>query len=101
MNDLSKMLQEIRNRTTKRQKLYFKLKHTNMKKGGMSLATILVIVFAVLKLVGTITWSWWWVISPWIFAFLLSWIVLPLIVLLLGFLFGGSIALFSFFKRKR
>lgn len=32
--------------------------------GGMSLFTILFIVFLVLKLTGSITWSWWWVIAP-------------------------------------
>ena len=31
---------------------------------GISLGTILFIVFLVLKLCGTITWSWWWVTAP-------------------------------------
>ena len=31
---------------------------------GMSLPSALFIVFLVLKLVGTITWSWWWVTAP-------------------------------------
>ncbi len=36
---------------------------------GISFAGLLTIVFIVLKLVGTISWSWWWVISPiWISA---------------------------------
>ncbi len=35
----------------------------------MSLAAVLFVVFLVLKLIGTITWSWWWVTSPlWIGA---------------------------------
>ena len=35
----------------------------------MSLAFVLFVVFLVLKLVGTISWSWWWVTSPlWIGA---------------------------------
>jgi len=29
-----------------------------------SFATILLIVFIVLKLTGVITWSWWWVMAP-------------------------------------
>ena len=32
--------------------------------GGVSLCTILFIVFLVLKLTGTIAWSWWWVTAP-------------------------------------
>ncbi|AKA62025.1 hypothetical protein [Proteus phage PM2] len=33
---------------------------------------ILTLIFVVLKLVGTITWSWWWVLSPlWIPASIL------------------------------
>ena len=28
------------------------------------LATILLVVFVVLKLTGVITWSWWWVLAP-------------------------------------
>jgi hypothetical protein len=48
-----------------------------MKEGGISLGTILFIVFLVLKLTETIDWSWWWVTAPlWIpvglvFAFLI------------------------------
>lgn len=31
---------------------------------GLGLTTILTIIFVVLKLVGVIDWSWWWVLSP-------------------------------------
>lgn len=34
------------------------------KKSGMGLLEILLIVFVILKLVGAIDWSWWWVLSP-------------------------------------
>lgn len=34
------------------------------RSNGLSLTTILFVVFLVLKLVGTIDWSWWWVTSP-------------------------------------
>lgn len=33
--------------------------------GGVSLATVLVAIFVVLKLTHVINWSWWWVFSPW------------------------------------
>ena len=37
--------------------------------GGIGFTGVLTIVFIVLKLLGKITWSWWWVLSPiWISA---------------------------------
>jgi hypothetical protein len=36
----------------------------NNSSGGTSFGTVLLVVFVVLKLVGVITWSWWWVLSP-------------------------------------
>jgi hypothetical protein len=51
----------------------------NNSSGGLGLASVLTIVFVVLKLVGTINWSWWWVLSP-------LWIDLILtILLIIGF----------------
>ena len=32
--------------------------------GGLSLSTVLFLIFLVLKLCGVITWSWWWVTAP-------------------------------------
>ena len=32
--------------------------------GGLGLESVLTVVFVVLKLVGVINWSWWWVLSP-------------------------------------
>ena len=32
--------------------------------GGIGIGMVLFIVFLVLKLTGTIDWSWWWVTSP-------------------------------------
>lgn len=45
------------------------------RSGGIGFAGLLAIVFIVLKLVGVIAWSWWWVLSP-------LWIPLALIVLI-------------------
>lgn len=43
----------------------------NMK-SNIGFLQILTLIFIVLKLVGTITWSWWWVLSPlWIQASIL------------------------------
>jgi len=39
--------------------------------GGIDFVGVLTIVFIVLKLLGKIAWSWWWVLSPiWISAIL-------------------------------
>ena len=44
--------------------------------GGIGFIGLLTIVFIVLKLIGKITWSWWWVISP-------LWISTGLVILIL------------------
>lgn len=36
----------------------------NNSKAGLTVLDVLLIVFIVLKLIGVITWSWWWVLSP-------------------------------------
>ena len=36
----------------------------NASSSGLGLTTVLTIIFVVLKLVGVIAWSWWWVLSP-------------------------------------
>lgn len=42
---------------------------SNRSSGGIGFAGLLTIVFITLKLLGKITWSWWWVLSPlWIGA---------------------------------
>lgn len=43
---------------------------------GSSLTTLLTVLFVALKLLGKITWSWWWVLAPtWLPAALLLVIV--------------------------
>lgn len=36
----------------------------NSGSSGLGLTGVLTIIFVVLKLVGVIDWSWWWVLSP-------------------------------------
>jgi hypothetical protein len=55
--------------------------------GGVSLPTVLTLIFVVLKLVGVITWSWWWVLSP-IWIALAIGIPFVAIVLILAYLAG-------------
>ena len=38
--------------------------NNNNSSSGIGFFGVLTIVFIVLKLVGTINWSWWWVLSP-------------------------------------
>lgn len=38
--------------------------HNNYSTSGLGLAGVLTCIFVVLKLVGVINWSWWWVLSP-------------------------------------
>lgn len=50
--------------------------------GGIGFAGLLTIVFIVLKLIGRISWSWVWVLSPmWIGALLIPVFMLILILL--------------------
>lgn len=50
--------------------------NNNSSSGGIGFAGLLTIAFIVLKLLGRITWSWWWVLSPvWISAILIMLVV--------------------------
>lgn len=51
--------------------------------GGIGIVGVLTIVFVVLKLVGVIAWSWWWVLSPLWISFGL-WVVVALIVFIVA-----------------
>lgn len=48
----------------------------NNSSSGLGLTGVLTIIFIVLKVVGVISWSWWWVFSP-------LWIDLILVALIL------------------
>ena len=50
-----------------------------MKQTGISLASVLGVVFIVLKLCNLIGWSWWWVLAPF-------WIPFGLAILFVGIL---------------
>ena len=54
---------------------------------GLSFATVLTIVFIVLKLCGVIDWSWVWVLAPMWISFVL-WI---LIIAVIGFVLKSKI----------
>ena len=52
--------------------------------GGLGIGTVLFIVFLVLKLVGVIAWSWWWVTAPLWIPVLAVIAVLFIVMLLAG-----------------
>ena len=57
-------------------------KHDTTVNGGIGFTGLLTIVFIVLKLLGFITWSWVWVLSPiWIEAILVVLLLAVLIIL--------------------
>lgn len=62
------------------------------KSGGIGLAGAIFIVFLVLKLIGKIDWSWWWVTAPlWIpLAICLAVCVIMLIIVALQYIFSGK-----------
>lgn len=39
-------------------------KDNNSKSGGIGFFGLLTIAFIVLKILGKVSWSWWWVLSP-------------------------------------
>ena len=77
------------------------MEQSSDKSSGISISTVLFVVFLVLKLVGVISWSWWWVTAPiWIpciialgmlvreFGFKKA-ITLTITSIIYGFLFAG------------
>jgi len=61
------------------------MENNNTSSGGVSLATVLFIVFLVLKLTHAIDWSWWWVFSPLWISFGLVIIFLAILVIIVLF----------------
>ncbi|HEY0879890.1 MAG TPA: hypothetical protein VGD87_00105 [Archangium sp.] len=56
----------------------------------MGLLELLLVVFVVLKLVGYIDWSWWWVLSP-LYPAVLVWVGLICVVVFGGISVHGSL----------
>jgi len=54
---------------------------------GVSLATVLVAIFVVLKLTHVIDWSWWWVFSPWWIGLAIFIAIIAIIGLVAGVVF--------------
>ena len=54
----------------------------------MGIAEVLFVIFLVLKLVGVIAWSWWWVCSPLWIIYGLCFIFMVIIPILGAIMFG-------------
>lgn len=52
--------------------------------GGIGFTGLLTIVFIILKLVGKIDWSWWWVLSPLWITFALGMLIFISIVIVIS-----------------
>ena len=51
--------------------------------GGIGFSGLLTIVFIILKLIGKIDWSWWWVLSPlWITSALCMLIFISILIVI-------------------
>jgi hypothetical protein len=68
--------------------LQFAIKY--LSSGGIGFCGLLTIVFIVLKLIGVISWSWWWVLAPvWIpTALVVALVILVFLVFLIAMLCG-------------
>ena len=58
----------------------------NNKNGGLSLGSVLLVAFIVLKLCGVIAWSWVWVLSPLWISLCLYLVVSAVVVIVISFL---------------
>ncbi len=58
--------------------------NTTTSSSGVGFAGLLTIAFIVLKLVGVIAWSWWWVLSPLWIGFALFVVVLLIVLLVIA-----------------
>ncbi len=53
------------------------MSESNTTNSGIGFTGLLTIVFLTLKLLGKITWSWWWVLSP-------IWITIAIMILIIA-----------------
>lgn len=56
------------------------MSNSTAQSSGIGFFGLLTIVFITLKLLGKISWSWWWVVAP-------LWIPLAIVIVIFGFVF--------------
>lgn len=57
----------------------------NVSGGGIGFTGLLTIVFIVLKILGKINWSWWWVLSPIWGSFVLAFVIIAITIIITAF----------------
>lgn len=67
--------------------------------GGVGICTVLFLIFLVLKLTGTITWSWWWVTAP-LWAPFVAFLTLCVLVFVVGLFIGLVKAIINYVRGK-
>ena len=64
----------------------------------LGISTVLTIIFAILKCVGVISWSWWWIFSPMIFTGIFA--AFLLVAFFLSLIYFITLLLIHFFEKK-
>ena len=64
----------------------------------LGISAVLTIIFAILKCVGVITWSWWWIFSPMIFTGIFA--AFLLVAFFLSLIYFITLLLIYFFEKK-
>lgn len=64
----------------------------------LGISIVLTIVFTILKCVGVITWSWWWIFSPMIFTGIFA--AFLLVAFFLCSIYFIALLLIHFFEKK-
>lgn len=66
---------------------------TQSQQGGIGFLGLLTIVFITLKLIGYITWSWWWVLAPF-------WIPASVLLLIAIIATGAALLVWGMDRKK-
>ena len=75
------------------------MSNNNSSSSGLGIFSVVGIVFIVLKCVGVIDWSWWWVLSPFWIGFLFG--ISILLLILSGYFICGAMEEYEKIRRKK
>lgn len=75
------------------------MSNNNSSSSGLGIFSVVGIVFIVLKCVGVIDWSWWWVLSPFWIGFLFG--ISILLLILSGYFIFGAMEEYEKIRRRK
>ena len=75
------------------------MSNNNSSSSGLGIFSVVGIVFIVLKCVGVINWSWWWVLSPFWIGFLFG--ISILLLILSGYFIFGAMEEYEKIRRRK